>query len=335
MKGYRATRLALLVLPVLLSVATTGCGTSSAPKASGSATHLKRYRGLLGEPILDKNGKKIAAGWVLSYPQTLHLEHSYRTLGFDGFVDEVTVANFPMSSPIRSTKTSLWVLPPRDSHGTFPSNGIALRVSTNPPDPTVPWLPPAESHFPLRLSNFHRVSASTPVLWQTIVADTWGYMISARIGPKASASERATLARVVRSIAFPRLHAGQCLGGIGVFARASHYPVGSFTRIRVGGSPTYLVHAPGGCYAAGTWATQSYGRRCRFRLDRASKEFFCTNIRARWDRIGNVIIKPRSARRGDPLWPNTVGLSWDRHVLVASGLGGGISAHQLWPSIYP
>jgi hypothetical protein len=53
------------------------------------------------------------------------------------------------------------------------------------------------------------------------------------------------------------------------------------------------VHAPGGFYAIG-WKWQSlaggYKSRCHMRLDRARKEFSCTNMRARWDRVGRVLV---------------------------------------------
>lgn len=320
-------RLALLVMTVLLGVIAAGCGSSSAPKASGAAIHLKRYRS--------------SAGWVLSYPHALHLEHSSR-LFFHDSVDEVTVATFktrrPIHTSVSKTSASMWVNPPRDSHGAFPRNGIALRVYRDGGD--IPFELTPEAHFPLRLSSFHRSTyGPAPEVERRIVADAGYYTIQAWTGSKASARERARLARMVRSIAFPRLHAGGNLGSIGVFARASRYAVGSFTRIRPGAGPSYLVHAPGGWYAvAWKWPPHTgYVSRCRVRFDSTRKQFFCTNIRARWDRVGRVIVKPRSAPEGDPLDLNEVALSWDGHVLVDPGTSRGVSrsyAHQLWPTIY-
>jgi hypothetical protein len=322
-------RLTVLALAVLLGVVAAGCGSSSAPKTARAAIHLTRYRD--------------STGWTLSYPQALHLEHSSRNFFHDG-VDEVTVATFPMSSPIHTSVSrmgaSMRVLPPRDSHGTFPRNGVALRVYRDEGGDWAWFLQP-ESRFPLRLSSFHRSTyGAAPEVEQRIVADAGQYTIQAWIGPRASATERAILARIVRSIAFPRLHAGQSLYNLGVFARAGRYPVGSFTRIRPGSDPAYLVHAPGGWYAvAWKWPPHTgYASRCRVQFDRATTQFFCSNMRARWDRLGRVIVKPRSARQGDPLDLNEVGISWDGHVLVDPGTSRRQSpsyAHQLWPSVYP
>ena len=144
------------------------------------------------------------------------------------------------------------------------------------------------------------------------------------------------------SISFPRLRVGQTVGyGFRVFQPASRYPVGSFVRVRVRRQPFYLVHAPAGFYAVG-WSWQSlaggYTSRCRLRLDRPRKQFFCTNMHARWDRVGRVLVKPASASRGDPLNLTVAKVAWEGHVLLFPGSARFADlhyAHQLWPRWEP
>lgn len=288
-------------------------------------------------------------GWSVTYPRVMHQERSHSP----GFVmldvSEVTVASFAMRDAIHagSTPRSTWmnVDPPRDRQGSFPSDGVALRVTymDGGPGPDVE-LP--ESRFPLRLASFGRSSEytdSTPrPLGRTVVADGRNYSAQAWIGPKASAAQRVALARIVASLAFPLLRTGQTVGyGFAVFQPSGSYPIRSFTRVRVEGQPFYLVHAPGGFYAVG-WRWQSltggYKSHCDLRLDRVHKQFFCTNMAARWDRIGRVLAKPPGATRGDPLNITVAKLSWDGHVLLFPGVArfaGASYAHQLWPAAYP
>jgi hypothetical protein len=68
------------------------------------------------------------------------------------------------------------------------------------------------------------------------------------------------------------------------------------------------------------------------RFDRAHKEFFCTNMRLRWDRIGRPLVYPAFAAP-DPLNVATAGSSWDGHVLLAPGIaafGSRRMAAQFW-----
>jgi len=326
----------LVVLAVALVVA--GCGGVRA----GSRSLRLRPLASVGSAARHYED---SLGWSIAYPSALHLEHA-RSPGFINLlVNEVTVANFPMRSPIRAghTKTSAWmrVEAPRDRQGSFPANGIAFRVSRQEGGPA-PDLELAESHFPLRLSTFHRSTnfgpTKPPALERVVVADGGTFTADAWIGAKASAGERATLERVIGSLSFPRLHAGETVGDFRVFGSASDYPVGSFTRIRVQHQPFYLVHAPGGWYAVGwTWQsiTGGYKSRCRLHLDRASDQFFCTNMHARWDRVGRVLAKPKSALRGDPLNVTVAKVAWDGHVLVTAGIARFADAHyahQLWPN---
>jgi hypothetical protein len=235
--------------------------------------------------------------------------------------------------------------PPRDPGGAFPSDGVAVRIvrAEGGPGPNVE-LP--ESRFPILLSSFGRSSeyASSPPrpLGRTVVADGRNYTVQAWIGSKATAARRAELGRVVASLSFPRLRIGETVGyGFRVFADARRYPVRSFTRVRVHGQPFYLVHAPGGFYAIG-WTWQSlaggYKSRCNLRFDAARKQFFCTNMGARWDRVGRVLVKPAVAARGDPLNVTVAKVAWDGHVLLFPGVARFADAryaHELWPAAYP
>ncbi len=287
-------------------------------------------------------------GWSLRYPSRMYVERSQspRYIRLDRF--DVTVASFQLRDPIRagSTTRSGWMRidPPRDPHGSFPANGIAFRVmrSEGGPGPNVDV---PESRFPLRLASFGRGSMYPDTIpraiGRTVVADGRNYLAQAWIGPKASAADRATLAQVVASLAFPRLRVGETVGyGFRVFAAARQYPVGSFTRVRVQGQPFYVVHAPGGFYAVGwTWQslTGGYKSRCKLRLD-GRKQFFCTNMSARWDRVGRVLARPAGASRSDPLNILVAKLAWDGHVPVFPGVArfaGAQYAHQFWPTAYP
>jgi hypothetical protein len=262
----------------------------------------------------------------------MYLEHSHASLRID--VAEVTVASFAMRTAVHSGSTAnggwLRVDPPRDRHGRFPADGVAFRILRREGGPA-PVVELPESQFPLRLASFGRAP-------RMVVADGRDYVAQAWIGAKAAAATRSLLARVVSSLAFPRLRAGETVGyGFRVFEPASRYPVGSFTRVRVQGQPFYLVHAPGGFYAVG-WTWQSlaggYKSRCDLRLDRARKQFTCANMAARWDRVGRVLVKPSRAARGDPLNVTVAKVAWDGHVLLFPGVARFADARyarQLWP----
>jgi hypothetical protein len=300
------------VLLALVAAIATACS------ASGTSGRAGRYVDSLG--------------WSLRYPRGMHLEHSHASLRID--VWEVTVASFAMRRAVHSGSTAnggwLRVDPPRDRHGRFPDDGVAFRILRREGGPA-PELELPESRFPLRLASFGRAERS-------VVADGRDYLAQAWVGQKASAADRAALGRVVSSLAFPRLRVGETVGhGFRVLEPASRYRVGSFTRVRAQGQPFYLVHAPGGFYAVG-WKWQSlaggYKSRCDLRLDRARKEFSCTNMDARWDRIGRVLVKPSGAARGDPLNVTVAKVAWDGHVLLFPGAARFADArygHRLWP----
>lgn len=311
-----------------------GCGGSRAtPTASRDAPAESRYV----DPL----------GWSLTYPRTMRLEHS-RAMNFIA-VTEVTLASFPVSDPIHSGQTStgswLRVDPPRSPQGGFPATGVAVRVMRQEGGPG-PDLELPETHFPIRLATFGPSSAyphTTPApLERAVTADGLNYTVQAWTGSQASTAARSELARVVSSLRFPRPRVGRTIGdGFRVFQPAKRYPVGSFTRVRVAGKPFYLVHAPGGFYAIGwSWETLSggYKSHCDLRFDSAQKQFSCTNMRARWDRLGRVLAKPVGAKREDPLNIAVAKLAWDGHVLLNPGVASfahpGL-AHQLWPTAYP
>lgn len=277
----------------------------------------------------------------------MHLEHS-RAVNWIA-VTEVTLASFPVSDPIHSgqTATGSWmrVSPPRGPFGGFPATGIAVRIMREEGG-AGPALDLPESHFPIRLATFgpsREYPHTTPAaLERTVTADGLNYTVQAWIGPHAPTAARSELARVVASLRFPRPRVGRIVGeGFRVFHPAKRYPVGSFTRVRVAGKPFYLVHAPGGFYAIGwSWETLSggYKSRCDLRFDSSRKQFSCTNMRARWDRLGRVLAKPVRAKRGDPLNIAVAKLAWDGHVLLnpdAASFAHPALNHQLWPTAFP
>lgn len=281
-------------------------------------------------------------GSHFSYPASLHLERSHSPSFVMISVAEVTVANFPLRSPIvahhSSRGSSMRIGPARDPAGRFPADGVAFRVLLQQGGPAMLESKP-ETRFPLRLSSLRRMGADA--YGRSVEADGVDLSLEAWIGPRASANARADLARMVSSFAVPRLRPGERIGeGLTVLQPARSYPVGSFTRLRVQGQPFYLVHAPGGFYGIGwTWESLAggYKSRCALRLDEATKQFYCRNMRSRWDRIGRPLERPAGARRADPLNVAVATVSWDGHVLLAAGTAGfadSAEAHRFWPAVY-
>lgn len=287
------------------------------------------------------------AGWSLTYPSAMYLEHSAAELRIS--VDEVTIATFPPRRAVRSHSSLgggwLRVDPPRDQHGAFPADGVAFRIFRREGGPA-PNVELPETRLPLRLSSFHKSDVYSRLrprpLERTIVAAGRNYLALAWIGLAAPRELRAQLARVVSSLSFPRLRPGQTVGyGFEVLQPASRYRIGSFRRVRVLGQPFYLVHAPRGFYAVG-WRWQSlaggYKSRCRLQVDRRRKQFFCANFNARWDRLGGVLTRPRGAARGDPLNIAVAKVGWDGHVLLSPGTARFAEARlarQFWPGWHP
>lgn len=142
---------------------------------------------------------------------------------------------------------------------------------------------------------------------------------------------------------------------------------GSGNRCRLVETPFYLVHAPGrlvpfpdyllhrrpwpqcrrkgscvppGAFYAIGWTYEDvlggYRSRCDLRLERTRKWFYCTNLDARWDRVGRVITKPAGFRVDDSLQYLPAKVAWDGHVVVNTAGGGELpSIRQLWPGWHP
>jgi hypothetical protein len=322
----RPARRALASLAVVLAVATAGGMTGDAHSSELQEQHYRDQ-----------------AGWSLAYPESMFLERSGARLR--AAVSEVTIASFPPRAAVRSGSSahgSWWrVDRPLDMRGAFPSDAVAFRVvraeGGAPPD-----LESAETRFRLDLASFHASdqypNAEPRPLEQSVVANGRTYTALAWIGEKAAPELRASLERVVSSLAFPSLHPGTLVGdGFTVLKLESRYPLALFTRVRAQGVPFYLVHAPGGFYGVGwRWETLTggYKSRCRLQLDPRHREFFCTNMRARWDRVGRVLVRPRGAARGDPLNLAVAKVAWDGHVLLHAGtarFADSRLARELWP----
>ncbi len=321
-----------LLAPALASIAVAlaiAAAAGAAGHARSSDAQVQRYR----DP----------GGWSLTYPESMFLERSSARLRVT--ISEVTVASFAPQPAVVSGRTgeTAWIRvdPPLDAQGTFPADGVAFRIVRREGGP-LPILDAPETRFPLRLATFEPsswYSGTEPrPVEQTVVAAGRTYTAQAWIGQQAPSELRSALERVVSSLSFPRLRPGTRVGdGFTVLQHERRYPPGSFTRVRAQGEAFYLVHAPGGFYAIG-WRQQTlaggYKSRCRLRLDRPRREFFCANMRARWDRVGRVLVTSPGAQRGDPLNLALAKVAWDGHVLLHAGTARFADrrlARALWP----
>jgi hypothetical protein len=52
------------------------------------------------------------------------------------------------------------------------------------------------------------------------------------------------------------------------------------------------------------------------RFDSLDDEFFCTNIDARWDRVGRVVTRPPGTHLSDPLQVALAKVAWDGRVML-------------------
>jgi hypothetical protein len=218
-----------------------------------------------------------------------------------------------------------------------------------------------------------RANAGTPPpqLNHTLDADGQRYSIHVWLGRSAPAQLRRTAAKVIASIRFKPLKPGTTHDGLAVLQKASRYPVGSFTLIHIHGSacqvegacphgsePLYLVHAPGhyqasrsnaqtrcipasSCVPYGSfytigWLNQpGYPAACDLQVDQHAKQFYCTNMSARWDVYGRPITIPNS-RDIPTVLTGDAKVSWDGTVLVGGGTPIGKSALRgLWPGLPP
>jgi hypothetical protein len=216
-----------------------------------------------------------------------------------------------------------------------------------------------------------RANAGTPPpLSHTLDANGQRYSIHVWLGSHAPAELRRVVARVIASIRFKPLQPGTTRDGLAVLQKASHYPVGSFTLIHIHGSacqvegacpngsePLYLVRAPGHYQSAGAagdtrcvpasscapygsfytigWLDRpGYPARCDLRVDEQAKQFYCTNMSARWDVYGRPITVPSHAI--STVLTGDAKVSWDGTVLVGGGMPVSKSALSgLWPGLPP
>jgi hypothetical protein len=181
-----------LVALLLLCVATSGCAAAA---TAGAPT--RRYHSPLG--------------WSLTYPSAWHVERSRSPSYIRIDVREATVASFPLLSPISGQQSpsgaSMHIDAPRDPANKFPANGVAFRVLLQQGGPPV-VKKPRETRFPLRLATFRRqegYGSQTPQpVGRVINVGGQLYLVQAWIGPRASRTARAKLARVVSSLSFRR-----------------------------------------------------------------------------------------------------------------------------------
>jgi hypothetical protein len=313
-----------------------------------------------------------AQRWSLRYPKSLSLERSTSGPGMVTFT-EVTVANFHERRGVVTGRTRnggfVRFVPPLDRAGRFPRGGVAFRMLAIDGGP-LPAFAVADSRFPISTATFHRPQQrdfpaadynrlGLPLeRTRPIDADDEHYIGELFAGRSATPSARAAIKGVVRSLVFPRLRAGEAVGGERILGLARSYPVGSFTLIRAGNgvcegssitcgdrtAPFYLVHAsgrleepeliapctsvvsacasPGAFYAIGwRWQTQAgaHTSTCDLRLDRHDDDFYCTNSTARWDRVGRVIRRPTGVRVGEPLEFAFAKRTWDGHIVLIPG----------------
>jgi hypothetical protein len=281
-------------------------------------------------------------GWTLRAPAGMHVERSGAQM--HETIAEVTIASFVPGKGIRTfsrpTESGWNELPPLE-HGRFPADGVAFRLLHEEGGPVRIHGPETDTRLPMRLAGFGRSDFAPHLRPRTREAVVLGegitYEAFVWVGPEAPPGLRSRLERVIASLAFPRTRVGPVdQPGDTVLRPARGYPVGSFTRIRVDGRPAYLVRSPGGFYALGTSEPEEggYSSRCRLALDPARKELFCSNLRARWDRLGRVLKRPPGAAHDDPLWFNAGETTWDGHVLLDSLRTSGDDPHitaGLWP----
>jgi hypothetical protein len=193
-----------------------------------------------------------------------------------------------------------------------------------------------EGRFPLALDGLAAVAHERPAdsgewLRRPFQANGADFVLETWAGDDASKTERLALARVVRSLRFPRLRPGTVTGhGFFVLERSHAYRVGSVAQFEgrdlpVGGGHRrtfHLVRAPRRFYALAGACNLVNGYAgcpgCDVRFDRTAREFSCANG-ARWDRLGRVLLNPDPQRfRNDPLLVLPTKVGQDGHVLVST-----------------
>ena len=183
---------------------------------------------------------------------------------------------------------------PANRDGVFPDDGVALRIIPGGGGGGGPIfdIGPPETRFPLRVADLSpSLDLTQPVtpLVRGIEADGFSYGVELWVRPRAERAAVDRLDAVLGSLRFPPLEQGTVVGGYTVLGLASEYPLGSATRMVVGGRPLYLVHAPAGWYALGWWPYVASTGTCRMNVRRAPLRFVCPRYRAAWDRIGRPL----------------------------------------------
>lgn len=198
--GARRRR-AWFALAVLLAVA----------GAAGAAYALRSQPGGSGNaPAASSTSHyQSSLGWSIRYPRGMHVEHSAAS-GISFGVNETTFANFRSRHGVqrRTTPTmeTIREVPPRNRLGSFPAQGIAVRVvaSYGPPIRIAPGV----TRLPLRLSSFRAggllrdwYPGTRPrPLQHVLLSKGQRYFIQVWIGPRTSARQRALLTRMIASI---------------------------------------------------------------------------------------------------------------------------------------
>jgi hypothetical protein len=150
-------------------------------------------------------------GWSLQYPNGMHVEHAGAS-GISYYIDEVTFSTFhSLPGVLRSVGSqgeTIRPMPPRISPETFPAHGIALRVLRLE---TLRVFQQPATLLPLHLSSFRAggrpfgdwYPGTHPRPLQHFLVSKSGqrFFVQVWIGPKASARQRARLARIVASLA--------------------------------------------------------------------------------------------------------------------------------------
>ncbi|HEY5260870.1 MAG TPA: hypothetical protein VIJ33_02030 [Solirubrobacteraceae bacterium] len=150
-----------------------------------------------------------ASGLSLTYPATMKLEHA--TGGGPGLsLDEVTVASFHPRRPFPASTSTAQVPPPLPSAGAFPHNGVAFRMllirgsAQARKGPNTP-LPLSESAF--RPSTEYSTQADRrdgvpAARVATVRSGSSIWEADLFIGPRASATDKTAIAKVISTISF-------------------------------------------------------------------------------------------------------------------------------------
>jgi hypothetical protein len=257
--------------------------------------------------------------WAIDYPSRFFRGPIQQDLGVMVSIEGIWFANFP--SPILDGVPCCLV-----RSANFPDDGVMVTVLQTFGGPGGVAEEP-DSGLPLSLNALtYGVGA-----WRygSILVNGEPYLISVRLGPTASETDRRALAEVVSSLRFLPLEEGSTIGRHGSFfvlRRPETYLVGSVTRFDRAQFPAsdyhdvppfYLVHVPGGFYAL-AWRADLEGgyKDCEVTFDPEANEFTCPNG-ARWALDGSVKAKPTASSPHDPLDVLLVRISLDGHVLVS------------------